>query len=717
MSTVQPVKSAARLRLWACVLGLCYTAAVAIGCEVGPADAIVLGPLPKRPVHVGVDDDAGFPAPDGTRPCKTDKDCDDGIECSVDECLDATYCSNRLDSTLCGDGLLCNGVETCHPTQGCIEAAPPTCDDKDPCTIDRCDEDVKACIHDIRDFDHDGEADFHCPGGTDCDDFDPMRGSMARELCGDTIDNDCDDMQDEADCGAVPHDKCDDALDVSAGGVFNVSTVGATGDYVLSCSESMAMRDVVFKFTLDRPRDIKLVASGLHPDGTEELAVVALQTACGDLGSERRCASGHPCDLRERALPAGEYYVVAAAGVSTASVLLKVTFSDATPAPTNTNCATAISVSGGGHFEGDFVDVGDSSDTGCGVAKTPDLYYKLTLTEERDLHVLASGSEMEAIALALRRGCQAESEEVRCQSDQHIVAYYHQLPPGDYVLVVEGPSSHEIAFDLDIAILPPTPPPVGDNCVAPEALKFGEMQTLGIFGMQDDTQTRCQGQGASDVVLSFTLEETQDLDVLVRGDDDMPVNMAIQTECGNELSERVCRMGTPVQSRVHALPAGQYFMVVDSYNATKVELLVEKRPPSPVTAAMANDTCYNALPIPETGGLFSGDTRSMNPDYLNCAPVPTLASDAAFSLTLTSGKRVVARVDTDVFDGVLMRFETPDSGEMLCSGAAVSCNDDSADHLPLLDENLPAGTYYYVITGYSGDDAGEYRFDVTISDR
>lgn len=716
MSTVQPVKSAARLRLWACVLGLCYTVAVAVGCELAPNEAIALGPLPKRPVHVGVDDDAGFPLPEGARPCRTDSECDDGIACSVDECIEGTYCSNRLDSTLCSDGLLCNGVETCHPTQGCIEAPAPTCDDKDPCTIDRCDEDAKACIHDIRDFDRDGEADFHCADGTDCDDLDPLRGAMARELCGDMIDNDCDNVLDEPDCGAVPHDKCDDALDVSAGGVFNVSTVGATGEYALSCSESMAMRDVVFKLTLDRPRDVKLLASGLHPDGTEELAVVALQTACGDSGSEQQCAQGYPGDLRVRALPAGEYYVVAAAAIGASSVLLKVTFSDATDAPANASCAAAIDVSGGGHFEGDFVDVADSTDTGCGTAKLPDLYYKLTLTEESDLEVSAIGTESQLISLALRRGCSADSEEVRCQSDLRIVAYYHQLPPGDYVLIVEGPSSHEISFGLDVAILPPTPPPVGDSCVAPELLKFGEMQTLSIVGMQDDIESRCQGQGASDVVLAFTLDQPQDLDVQIRADDDMPVTMAIQTECGNVVSERVCRDGTPVQSVVHALPAGQYFLVVDSYSASKVELMVEKRPPTPVTAVTGNDTCYSAVQIPETGGLFSGDTRGMQPDYVNCAKAPTLASDVAFSLMLTSGKHVVARVETKSFDGMLMRFKAPESGEMLCSGGAVSCNDDSDDHVPLLDETLPPGMHYYVITGYSAGDAGEYTFDVSISD-
>jgi hypothetical protein len=715
MSTVQPVKSAARLRLWACVLGLCYTAAVAVGCEVAPSDLIALGPLPKRPVHVGIDEDGGIELPEGARPCERDSDCDDGIACSVDECLEAKYCSNRLDSTQCSDGLLCNGVETCHPTRGCIEAPAPTCDDQDPCTIDRCDEEVKACVHDIRDFDRDGEADYHCAGGTDCDDFDPMRGSLARELCGDSVDNDCDEIVDELECGAIPHDTCDDALDVSEGGTFNVSTVGANGDYALGCNEAAVMRDVVFKFTLTSPRDVKLVATGLHPDGNEELAVVALQTACGDLGSELQCSSGYPGDLRTRALAPGEYFVVASAAFGAGSVLLKVTFTEPTEPPVNTTCANAIDVSAGGHFDGDFIDIADTTDTGCGLAKRPDLYYKLRLTAESDLEVSAIGSEAQAVTLALRKGCTAESEELRCQSDQRILAYYHQLPPGDYVLIVEGPTNHEIAFGLDVAILPPSPPPVGDSCVAPEPLTFGVKQSLSIVGMQDDIESRCQGQGASDVVLSFTLDEPQDLDINISSDDESQVTMAIQTECSNELTERVCRDAVPTRSLLHAVQPGQYFLVIDSYSANKVDVLVEKLPATPVTAVMGNDTCYNAVQVPETGGLFSGDTRGMQADYVNCAKVPTYAIDVAFTLALTSSRRVVARVEAK-FDGMLMRFKSPESGEMLCGAEPASCNDDSTDQVPLLDETLPPGTYYYVVTGYSADAAGEYMLDISVSE-
>lgn len=736
MSTVQPFKRAARLRSWSfssspslassAFWPLVVCCAFAVGCDLSPADSIALGPLPTRPVHIAPDDDAGFALPEGARPCRTDADCTDNIECSIDECLPAGYCSNRLDGAMCSDGLVCNGVETCHPTLGCIDAPPPTCDDKDPCTIDRCDEETKSCQHGIRDFDHDGEADFHCGEGTDCDDFDGKRGSLAAELCGDGIDNDCDQQIDEASCGAVPHDRCEDALDVSEGGVFNVSTVGATADYVQSCSEQSASRDVAFRFRLEEPRDVKLVASGLRPDGIDEVAVIALQTTCGSVGSELQCAEGFPGDLRVRALPAGEYYVVVSAAIGASSVLLKVTYSEATPAPTNMACEQAIDVGKGGHFDGNFVDVSDTVDTGCGFPMQPDLFYKVVLTEESDLEVSAIGSETQLVTVALHRGCGIDALEERCQSEQRILSYYHQLPPGEYVLVIEGPVSREIDFGLDVAVLPPTPPPTGDSCVDPVSVTFGETQEVTLRGMQDDIKSGCQSRGAADVVMSFTLDQSQDLNVFVMGDDTAQVTMALQTECGNELEERICTQGMPVDSVIHAQPPGQYFLVLDSYSASSVEVKVELAPPTAVTAVDNNDTCYSAWEIPEAGGLFSGDTSLLLQDYLvgcgattsncTCGQVAHFANDAAYALTLSSPKRVIARVEA-TFDAVLLRYRVPESGQMLCTGDAAACDDDSnKQHLPLLDESLPAGTYYYIVSGYDQSASGNYYLDVSVSD-
>src|ERR1700755_3603848 len=106
--------------------------------------------------------------------------------------------------------------------------------------------------------------------------------------------------------------------------------------------------------------------------------------------------------------------------------------------------------------------------------------------------------------------------------------------------------------------------------------------------------------------------------------------MALQTECGNELTERVCRSGMPIQSLVHAVPAGTYFLVIDSYSATKVDLQVDKAPPTAVTPVTGNDTCYSAASVPETGGLFSGNTSTLQADYTNCATPTHIVNDAAF---------------------------------------------------------------------------------------
>jgi hypothetical protein len=621
-----------------------------------------------------------------------------------------------LDSAKCSDGLVCNGVETCHPTQGCIKAPPASCDDKDPCSIDRCDEDAKACVHDIRDFDRDGEADYHCTGGTDCDDFDATRGMLSRELCGDGVDNDCDESVDEMGCGAVPHDTCDDALDISAGGVFNVSTVGAVGDYALTCGEAMAARDLAFKLRLDEPKDLELIANGLRPDGSGDIAVVAIQTACGDLGSELQCAQGFPGDLRVRALPAGEYYVLVSAAIGASSVLLKVDFSEPTSAPTNTACETALDVGRGGHFDGDFIDVDDTLQTSCSVLKQPDLYYKLTLTEVSDVEISAIGSESQPLTVALRHGCGEAAKEERCQTAQRILYYFHQLPAGSYVIVVDGPVGREIDFGMDVAVMPPTPPPPGDSCLDPQPLKLDEPQKISLIGMQDDTASRCQGRGAPDVVFSLTLDEPHDLSLRVAADDESQVTVALQSECGNDLSERVCRPGMPLESVVHALPAGKYFLVMDSFSANTLEVTAKLAPPTAVTAATANDTCYSAVKIPDTGGIFAGDTTLMQPDYrVTCRKMSGYAKDAAFSLDLLTGKRVVVRVDAS-FDAVLMRYRAPDSGDMLCTGDALACEDDSDQHIPILDERLPPGRYYYIVTGYSIMDAGTYQLDVSLSD-
>ena len=67
-------------------------------------------------------------------------DCDDGISCTLDACNEvADACDNTADDSLCEDGDLCNGTETCDPDLGCAVGPALACDDGNPCTVDSCD--------------------------------------------------------------------------------------------------------------------------------------------------------------------------------------------------------------------------------------------------------------------------------------------------------------------------------------------------------------------------------------------------------------------------------------------------------------------------------------------------------------------------------------------------------------------------------------------------
>ncbi|MFH1108547.1 MAG: hypothetical protein V1790_05015 [Planctomycetota bacterium] len=151
---------------------------------------------------------------DAVRACQPGDppDCDDGVSCTVDQCdLDLDACVHDLVDALCDDGLFCTGVETCDALLDCQPGMPPDCDDGVSCTADECDPVMDACVHGVdHAFCDDG---VFCNGVEACDPLNDCQPGTPPD-CDDgvacTVDA-CDPRWDQ--CVRAPDDRaCDNGV-------------------------------------------------------------------------------------------------------------------------------------------------------------------------------------------------------------------------------------------------------------------------------------------------------------------------------------------------------------------------------------------------------------------------------------------------------------------------------------------------------------------------
>lgn len=694
-----PTFSAPRARCSALLLAATLAAALG-GCD-DPIDA-----------DAGIDgamDDAPAMRIDVGPPCMTDDACDDGVACTTDRC-DATgrFCRNSLDNAFCDDGVFCNGEERCDAVFDCMSGDRRSCDDGDVCTVDSCNETDRVCDRRPRDLDRDGDVDFFCAGGGDCDDRDETRSSLAPEICEDAIDNDCDGSLDEPECGTPANDRCDDARDVSAGGSFVFNTRGSVADYSLSCAFDNR-GDMVAQFTLPAgggPRDVRI-----RGEGDLFSVALSLRSDCTDAGSQVECVSGWPAVVRARSLPAGTYYVLVAGLYGVGEIVLNVEFSAATPPAENDTCATPTEIPPtGGTFLGSFVDVDDDTTTTCGSFGSPDLFYHLHLDAPANVRVSAGSTTGESLAWSFRSTCATTSTDRQCAYGSPALGTVHQLPAGDHYLVLEGPSYVEVDFTLSVEVLPATPPAAGDTCDAPVAITPGTRYSGTLLDKEHDYEVSC-GYHYRDAVHVLTLTEAADVTIDLNGGTAY-MNLAVRPTCDTEGGQLRCDSGSPARARLRGLPAGTYYVIVESSTATPYTLDVTvSTPPSTPIAVSGNDVCAGAVMVPETGGLYTGSTVTAINDYTtsstSCGFMAT-SKDVVFRLDLTARSRVVATTDGSSFDTVLYYLIGA------CPGPEAACDDNSGEGTrSLLDRNLEPGIYYFIVDGWGSGSAGDYVFEIT----
>ena len=708
-----------RARPIAIVIATCVALATAhAGCGSDTHELFV------RPFDAGNDADAQderAPDVDPTLggPCTEDVQCEDKIPCTFDRC-DQTLsrCRNVPDDTQCADDSYCNGRETCVLRQGCAPGPVVTCQDDDPCTIDRCNEPTKACEHKARDMDGDGDPDNHCVGKRDCDDLDPNISSTHSEVCGNLEDDNCNGQVDEPGCVQAANDVCATALSVTASGTYLLSTVATKKDYATTCTVKTpsAAKDVVVNITVpgiagDPPKDVAVWANA---QASANEVAVALQSACGQSGTQVSC--GHTDESPSaraiaRGMAAGSVISAIITTQKEGAVDLKVDIRAATTATTNESCAAPQDVALDVPFTVSLIDPVKDLPSACDKAKTGDLTYSFTLAAPQDVRIFAStlaGSGQPVVSL---RDATCTSE-LRCRVGSTVPVFARSLAAGAHVFTVSG--TRQIDASVLVKTYPPTTAPPNQSCATAPPIAANTTVAVDLSAQEDAIKNGCFPGGSA---AAYDLTLTQPSDVLVIGRFAQNETGAVSLNAASCTTADLlqCAQGTtPQRVSKRNLPAGSYRVVVADELGQIAQVSVLVRPAVAPVSVGASDGCASAFTIPAAGGFFTGDTTNSTADYnAGCdgpgQPLGT-ARDQLLKLDLAQQRRVVLDMSGSFYTTILdVRKGAP------CPGIEVpdACHVGFNANRSFLDLTLGAGTYYVQVDGYNAD-KGAWNLDVRV---
>lgn len=648
-------------------------------------------------------------------PCSEDSQCDDLVPCTFDRCdPELSRCRNTPDDTQCADPEFCNGQEKCVLRQGCVAGPAVTCQDGDPCTIDRCVEASKSCEHGPRDTDEDGDPDDHCVAKRDCDDTDPTVSSTHSEVCGNFEDDNCNGLIDEKPCETSANDVCGAALAVSSPGTFLLSSVAARKDYTTSCTVTApaAAHDIVVAITVPAgPAKDVVVRAETHRPANE--VAVALEVTCGQAASEVGCGYvPKASDARAiaRGVTAGTTVYAVITTQSESEIGVNVDLLDASPKPANESCSAPASVALEAPFSVSLIDPAKDLESGCDRAKTGELTYQFTLTEPRDVRIFATtlfGSGEPVVSI---RGT-ACADELRCRVGSAPPVFARNLSAGTHVFGVAATT--QIDASIVVKTYPPTTPPANQSCATAPALTPNTTFPVDLSNQEDAIGGGCLS-GAPAAAYKLDLAEPSDVLVVGRFPPGETGAVAIhRAECTTQ-DRLECGVGaSPERVARRNLPAGSYRVVIAEAKGLPSELMVLVRPTVP-PVTVTSDGCVATQVIPETGGFFTGDTTNATADFnAGCdalgQPIGS-AKDQLLRLDLTTRRKVVFDMNGSTMQTLLdLRHGAA------CPGTEVAdaCNVGTPPNRSFLDTTLDPGTYWVQIDGSSGM-VGPWNLDVRV---
>jgi len=243
-------------------------------------------------------------------------------------------------------------------------------------------------------------------------------------------------------------------------------------------------------------------------------------------------------------------------------------------------------------------------------------------------------------------------------------------------------------------------------------------------GAGDSYSDTCLGSydGGEDVVFAVDVTAPVTVKFTLDPQGTTWTGMALDDVCPLDSASDGCLVnatssgGSPYSTACVDLAAGGYYLMVDTWPTPDCipdfDLVVEECPP-PV-----GDTCTEAVPMDVSGGsaALSVDNGS-NSDSFNtysCVTTARTGADVWTSFTLTEQAQVTIETSGpgSVTDTVLALFDA-------CAGTELGCSDDigGGNYYSLIQQVLPAGTYYVVSEPYNTTARGDWTITITVTTR
>ena len=255
---------------------------------------------------------------------------------------------------------------------------------------------------------------------------------------------------------------------------------------------------------------------------------------------------------------------------------------------------------------------------------------------------------------------------------------------------------------------------MGDTCDEPLELTVDEVTYVDFEDYADDLALPCLASGR-DAFHSLHLDAPSDLLLkqrLAYGDE--AAIALLNPECRAD-APLTCVAGSlaPLRAVSHDVPAGDYLVVSESKLVNPTSVLVATRPARPPIVVRDADDCETAMPIPRTGGFFTGNTNQANPDFTaSCDAAGGSiigAPDQLLSLTLEERSLVIIDAGGSPLQTIVnLRHGEQCPGEEVSMGCALALDRGS-----YLEQELEPGTYYVQVDGYAGM-SGQWNLEVFV---